>query len=631
MTVINRLLSVLFVILVLYDFLYVGGIFTRLRLILLPMFFRAGMLGLLLVLVFFIVPPKRGQKREGIPPWYDIILILICLASTIYVMALDENIPGQRVWATNLELVLGLLFIGAMLEASRRVIGPVITVMVVIFMIYAYFAAHMPGVLQAAGWDLRRQIAYLYVSLFGIYGLSAAVLVNYLIVFIVLAAFLRHSGAITFFTDLAMAILGWTRGGIAKIAVLSSMFMGSLSGAAVANVAATGSMTIPLMKKKGYRPEFAGAVEAAASTGGQIMPPVMGVTAFLMVEVLETAYIKIVAAAFIPAVLYYIYLFFVIDGESAIKGIAGLPRKELPSLSKTLRGGVQFILPIIVLMVALLMHLSAGKAGIMALITLILVSAIKADTRMGPRRILAALEAGGRDCLMIGTLCVVIGVVIGIIGLGGIGLKLSFAVLGITGGHAIPLLLLTAVACFILGTGLPTAGAYLFVAMILPPAIITATGVEPIVAHMFVFYMSLSSLVTPPVALAAFAASGIAESSPMRTALQACKLSLPLYILPFLFITRPALLLQDTTLLGLLGIFFTTIGALCIVWGISGVVLHREGIIARLLLFAVGCACLVPSLTANIFGVLLGAAVIAWRAISGVRASRVQDSENYQF
>jgi TRAP transporter 4TM/12TM fusion protein len=560
-----RFLAVTFI---LFHLAYIGQVFLRFDIVILPSQMRAVSLGLILILTFLQLPAK-GTTSRGLP-WYDLVLILMSIASTIYLLSLSQIVLHGRAYATNLDCLFAFFLFIPLVEAMRRTGATVVVIIGFFFILYAFFADHLSGFLWGPGWGIRRLVAFLYTSMDGFYGMAMGVFALVLIPFLTFAAFIRATGVGDFFMDVALALAGWTRGGPAKVAVVSSALFGTISGSAMANVATTGMITIPLMKKVGYKPEIAGAVEAAASTGGQIMPPVMGATAFLMAEFLGVPYWTIVKAAVVPAIFYFLFLLLSVDAEAIKTSLKGLPREELPSFKRVVMRGWYYLIPIVGLLILLgVFYWRAEMGALLGIGLAILVSFLRKKTMLGPKKILQVIEEGAKGSLSIGALSGGLGIIIGICGLTGLGINLSNVLIDISGGNLLLLLTLTAVAAIILGMGMPTAGVYLFCALMLGPALIRS-GVNPMAAHMFIFYFGLAGLLTPPVAMAAFTAAPIAGASYFSTGWQAVRLSIPLYIIPYIFIYRSGLLLMGGLQEMILTILLTLVITVSFVYGIRG-------------------------------------------------------------
>ena len=596
-----RFLAVVFI---LFHLAYIGQVFLRFDIVILPSQMRAVSLGLILILTFLQLPAK-GTTSRGLP-WYDLVLILMSIASTIYLLSLSQIVLHGRAYATNLDCLFAIFLFIPLVEAMRRTGSLVVLIIGVVFMLYAYFANYFPGFLWGPGWGMRRLVAFFYTSMDGFYGMAMGVFALILVPFLTFSAILSAAGIIDFFTEVSLALAGWTRGGPAKVSVVSSGLFGTISGSAVANVVVDGAVTIPMMMKVGFKPEMAAAIEASASTGGQIMPPVMGAAAFLMAEFLGVSYWTVAKAAVLPAIFYYFFLYLSVDAEAKKNNLKGLPREQLPSFLRTMARGGHFLIPIIALLVALgVFSWRVEMCALFAMGLSILVSFVRKDTMMGPKKIIYALEDGAKNLISIGVLSGGLGMIIGICGLTGLGINLSGALIEISGGNLLLLLFLTAGAAFILGMGMPTASVYLFCAITLGPALIKL-GVDPMAAHMFIFYWGLVGLLTPPVALAAYAAAPIAGASPFLTGWHGVRISLPIYIVPFIFIYQGGLLLrggaQDIIVTNLL----TLIMMIAFVHGMTGVNFFTDiGWRKRIIFLVAGLLLIIPNSKAIVLGLFL--------------------------
>lgn len=482
---------------------------------------------------------RRPGSRVQIIDWICIAASLYC-AYYIYTN-LDKLLFRAGVMPTRTDYIVALVGVLLVLELTRRTSGWTLPILALVFVAYAFLGPYLPGMLTHRGYSAPRFFTYIY-GLDGVFGVTLGVSSTYLVLFIAFAAFLEKSGVGDYFVKFAYSLAGSARGGPAKVAVLASGLMGMISGTSAGNVVATGSFTIPLMRRVGYNPRFAGATEAVASTGGQIMPPIMGAGAFIMAEVTGIPYSRLMLAAIIPAVLYFASVYFMVDHEAAKTGMLGVPRRELPVLRDMLAKAYLF-LPVVVLIWTLLSGYSVVRAGTLGLITSLVLGLLNRERPMNLRSILDALELGARNSIGLISICACAGIIVGVIALTGVGLRFSSFLLAIAQGNQLLALVLAMVIAIVLGTGMPTTAAYAVAASVVAPGLIRM-GMAPIVAHMFVFYFAVISAITPPVALAAYAASGIAGTDPMKTSLQAFRLGLAAFIVPFMFVYGPSLLLQ---------------------------------------------------------------------------------------
>lgn len=504
---------------------------------------RAAVLMLAFLVIFLLYPMFR--EREGLN-WLNWTWAILGVIVCGYVLVDFENLVNRMGALSTTDRILGGLCIIMVLDATRRAIGWPLPIVTVVFLLYAYFGYLIPGSFGHRGYDIHRILNQMYMTTEGIFGVPLGVVVTIVFLFILFGAFLDKGGGGQFFVNLAVALAGRLRGGPAKIAVVSSGLMGTISGSSIANVATTGTFTIPLMKRIGYRAEFAGAVEAAASTAGQIMPPIMGAAAFIMAEFTQTAYLKIVIMAIIPAVLYYLSVYMNVHFEACRTGMKGLPENEIPKARTVLLDGWVFILPVIGLITVLAMGYSPARAAFVGMGLIITAGMFKASTRLNFRGFWDVLAQAGRNSVGIAAACACAGMIVGTTSMTGLGVKMAMLIEYLAGGKLIIALLLTAVASLILGMALPTTANYIVQASVAAPALI-ALGIPKLTAHMFVFYFGVYADITPPVALAAYTAAGISKGDPMKTGFYASRIAFIGFIIPFLFVYHPALVLQGLT------------------------------------------------------------------------------------
>lgn len=488
-----------------------------------------------------IVPGDSGNPLRALGFGLDLALVGLVLYVQVWTVW-DINNFHMRLGAKDpSDLILGGVLIGLVFEATRRVVGWAMVLITAFFMIHALYANYFFGFFYGppVGWS--KFVDTMFMSSDGIFGIPLYVCATYIILFIIFGAVLIRSGAGKFFIELAVSLTGHRIGGPAKAAAVASGFMGTVSGSAVANVVTTGSFTIPLMKRVGYRPKFAAAVEACASSGGQITPPIMGAAAFIMAEFLAVPYTTIIIAAVIPAFLYFVTIYFMVHLEAEKHGLSALPKSELPQTGEVLRRGWHLLLALVVLICFLLYGYTPMRAAFFGLAALVALSFINPSTRMSPVDLLAALEAGVRATVPVSIACACAGLIIGSVFVSGLGLKFTQSVIELADGSLLILLALTGVASIILGMGITTTAVYITVAALIVPALIKA-GVEPIAAHMFAFYFGVVSTITPPVALASFAAAAIAKTPPMATAVESTRVGVTKYLAPLIFVYNPSLL-----------------------------------------------------------------------------------------
>jgi TRAP transporter 4TM/12TM fusion protein len=455
------------------------------------------------------------------------------------------------------------------------------------------------------GYDVKRIATHMWFTTEGILGVPLGVSANFIFLFILFGAFLMATGIMEFFMDLAYAVAGWASGGPAKIAVITSAFEGTVSGSSVANTVGSGSFTIPLMKRLGYKPEFAGAVEAAASTGGQIMPPIMGAAAFLMAEFISQPYIEIAKAAVIPALLYFTGVFVVVHLEAKKCGLKGLSRDRLPSLVKVMKERSYLILPLVGIIYFLLEGATPMRAAMSGLGLCVLVGMIRRETRLNVKKLLDTLESGARSALGVAVACATAGIIVGVVTLTGLGLKMGDGLIAIAGGMLLPTLFFTMITSLLLGMGAPTTANYVITSTVAAPALIKL-GTPLIAAHMFVFYFGIVADITPPVALAAMAGAAIAKSDPMKTGVNATKLAIAAFLVPYVFVFSPGLLMIDATFLGIVQMLTTSItGMIGVGAAVEGWYWTRMAWWERVVALAAGLLLIDPGTVTDIAGMVL--------------------------
>lgn len=508
------------------------------------------------------------------------------------------------------------------LEASRRMMGPAISVIAIVFILYGLLGNYLPASIGNRGYDWTRIAKSLFISSSGVFGTPIGTASSIIIMFVIFGAFLEATHGSDLFMDVSFALTGRSTGGPAKAAVVSSALVGCISGSASANVATTGVFTIPLMKKAGYPAYYAGAVEAVASTGSQIMPPVMGSAAFIIAETLGLPFRSIAAAAIIPALLYYISVYFSVHYESRKRGLIGMDEEDIPDVKITLRKYGTSIIPLIVLIAMIVVGYSAMYTALFATISAIVLSLINKNSRMSVRQMLDALIKGCRGVMSVATACAAAGCVIGVISLTGVGLKLSSLIIQLANGQLIIALLLTMVALFILGMGLPTAPAYMLVAVLVAPAL-TDMGVPELAAHLFVFYGACLSSITPPVAMAAYTAAGIANDSPIKIGFAAVKLAIVTYIMPIFFAYAPELIGQGAPLDIVVAFISGVIGCFGLSIGVVGYFRSKLNPVFRIMAFCGGLCCIFPGIVSDVIGYGLIVCVALLNLMSAKKAEKL--------
>lgn len=559
-----------------------------------------------LILIFFLFPlstKEWGKKFR----WMDGILILLTLASIGHLFINYEYMVTRYQYVhplTNADMLFGILLTLLLIEGSRRVIGPALPITAGVFLAYAYIGPYLPGLLRHTGFTTEVIVDQLYMATEGIFGIPLGVSATYVILFIIFGTFLEKSGTGQLFMDFASAITGWTRGGPGKISCISSALFGTISGSAVANVMVDGWLTIPLMKRTGFNPPFACAVEATASTGGQIMPPVMGAAAFVMAEFTGIPYITICLYAMIPALLYYFALFMSIHFMAGRMGLKGIPREELPRLKNVLASRGHMFIPLGIIVYMMIAGYTPMYACIYSTVAVVILSFIRKETRMGFWTIVRALEEAAKNTLGVASACACAGIVIGVINLTGLGLKFTSLVLFIAGESLIPALILTMLAGIVLGMGMPTTPAYIVQAALLIPALIKL-GVHIVAAHMFVFYFSTISAITPPVAMAVYAAAGIGGAKLWPTGVWAMRVAATGFIVPFMFVYGPSLLFIGSPFDVVLSGASACLGVIALAASMMGWLIKELKMWERIILLPAAFLLIKPGLYTDAIGLIL--------------------------
>jgi TRAP transporter 4TM/12TM fusion protein len=604
------------------------NLFFYFGLIIYPTANRAIHVALITTLVFLTHPLEKDSDTLA---WFDAVAILFIFVSSGYIVLYAGTLIFAWGDATPLQMILGIGLTLCLLEATRRTINWILPLIILIFFFYTAYSNYFPSFLRSTGFSYPRTVGWMYLSAEGIWGTIVGVVADVVSGFVIFGAFLKVSGASDFFIRLAMSVAGKVRGGPAKVAVVASAFMGMVSGSVVANVVTIGSVTIPLMKENGYTKEFAGSVESCSSTAGMFTPPVMGATAFLIAEFLNISYWTVCLAAAIPALIYYIVLFCQVDLEALKLGLSGLPKEKVPSLSATLRGGWQFFVPIGVLLVLLgWLDYSPQRAVMFSIVSLLVVSFFNKKTRFNSRNLFSAMESSAKGMLSITPLCAAIGIILGSLMLTGAGINLSSGLLSLSGGNTFFLLLLSAIASLILGMGMTAVTCYILTVALMGPALIKL-GIEPIAAHMFLFYYGTISFITPPVSVGAYVAAGIAGGNPWQTGLRACLLGSAAFVVPWSFAYHPQLLLIGSIGRILYESALCTLGALFLAPAIVGFLWVSQSRIRmwERLLLGVSSVILIGPFSDYliILGSILCIGTITLKSIlSSRRAARVQRS-----
>lgn len=557
--------------------------------------FLAVILGLTMMLAF-LATSARGNARQGNIPWYDILAGGLSLAACLHLAYDYEQMMFAVFDMSVTAVVLASLILLALLEAMRRVAGFFLMLLVGVFLLVGLFSHLIPGSLQGREVAWSEVFVYLVTDNNAILGTPLLVTSTIVVAFLLIGELLNRSGGASFFTDAAISAMGRFRGGPAKIAVLASGLFGSVSGSAVSNVASTGAITIPLMKRSGYAAKDAGAIEAVASTGGQLMPPIMGAVAFLMAEFLQVPYSQVVMAALIPALLYYISLFFLVDLYAAKHQIASLSDEEIPDKFKVLKRGVWFVLPFVLLILLLFVYAySAVMSALLSAVSVILVGMAFGyqGERLKLSGIIQALASTGKAIAVVAIIAAGAGIVIGALNMSGVGFSLTDTLARIGDGNLLVLLLLVAALAILLGMGMPTVGVYILLATLLAPSLVEA-GVTPMAAHLFILYFGMLSMITPPISLASFTAAALAGTRPMETAMQSVFFGWAAYVIPFMFVLSPSMILDSSVLEAVISLVVASFGMLCICCAMAGYFSGALSMTRRLIMASIGVALLIP-------------------------------------
>lgn len=569
-------------------------------------------MGMIILMGFLIYPAKKGTQKVNYMPWYDIVMMVVGSAAFFYFTFNAETIVNQGTRFEWYQIAIGVVGILALIEVTRRCVGMPILIVAGFFILYAmiYGLTNPDFFLR-----LRYFIRNLFYTKEGIFSTPVNVCSKYIVVFIIFGAFLERTGISNFFIELANCVAGRFAGGPAKVAVISSALCGMVSGSSVGNTVTTGSVTIPMMKKTGYDPEFAGAVEAASSTGGQIMPPIMGAAAFLMADFVGVPYSSIIGRAILPAVLYFTGIFISVHLEAKRLNLSGIPKEKLPKMSHLLKK-IYLLLPLVMLVVWVSgNYMTMQKAASYAIVLSIVVSLFDKENRITPHKVLDALVAGGKSTITVGAACGVAGIIAGTITMTGLANDLINAIVGIAGDKLIIALILTMLCCIVLGMGVPTTANYCIMAATTAPILIRM-GVPTMAAHFFVFYFGIVADITPPVALAAYAGSAIAKSKPMKTAFNASKLAIAVFIVPYMFCYTPAMLLIDTTPLRVVQIAITAfIGVFAVASALEGYCFTRMHMITRIVIAAGGLMLIHPALLTDVIGIAVVVAILVFNRV----------------
>ncbi|QGG46616.1 TRAP transporter permease [Heliorestis convoluta] len=591
------------------------------------------------LLVLFQVAKLYGRRYQGIP-FPDVILAILGLGVGLYHFFEYQGIIARVGIYNDLDFMVAGAAVLLVLEAARRVVGMPIVVVAALLLLYAHLGAYIPGYFSHRGFSVERIISHSFLSLEGILGIPISISATFIYLFIMFGVILQKTGLEKFFTNLALSLTGWMTGGTAKVGVLTSLFSGTITGSSVANTVSNGAFTIPMMKRSGYKPEFAAGVESASSTGGQIMPPIMGSAAFLMIEFTGLAYSEIIKAALIPALLFFMGQFIYVHYESKRLGIMGVPRSELPNLKDLLLRKGYLLLPIVAIIVILSMGQSAMKAALYGIYTALAMSVLalilawilgKRDQLDHPfsfSMLWDILVTSARTALPVIIACAAAGIIVGVITLTGLGLRIAGGILELAMNQLLLTLFFTMIASIVLGMGLPTTANYVITATMAAPALLAFDNVPLVAAHLFVFYFGIVADITPPVALAAYAGSGLANSNPFKTSIQAVKIAIGAFLIPYMFVLSPQLLLGEAPLyLVAFSVTTATLGMFCIATALVGYIEKPLHWSERLLLTLAGLSLVYAHLVTDILGVAIFLAIYVHQKMSGRKGKKDQGTD----
>ena len=583
-----------------------------------------------LCLVFLLYPATSKQSKTNGIPFYDFILAAMGVSAAMYLVVFFNDLTTRAGLPTQTDLIMGFILIVTLLEATRRISNPVLPCLALTALLYCYFGRSLPAIIAHRGFSIPRIVNHMYLGTEGIFGTPLEVSSTFVFMFILFGSVLEKTGLGKFIIDLSMALAGWSTGGPAKVAVVSSALMGTVSGSSVANVCTTGMFTIPLMKSVGYEPYFAGAVEAVASTGGQIMPPVMGAGAFIMAQFLGVPYIEVALMAVVPALLYYFAVMVQVHFEATRLGLKGIPWAQLPPLWPLLKSKGFLLLPLVAIIYFLLAGFTPLRAAFNGILVSFALSWLNKETRLTPERILEAFQSGARGAIGVACACATVGMVVGMGTLTGLALRIANAIVTLAGGSKILTLFYTMLASIILGTGLPTTANFIVTSTMAAPALFKL-GVPAKAAYMFVFYFGIAADLTPPVALAAYAGAGIAGSDPMKTGLTAFKLALAGFLVPYVYVYNPMLLFIDVETLPMIQAIFTALlGVFLLSMFTIGYFKAPMPWYLRIIAFAGALGLLIPGTSSDLGGIGVFVLVYLLQTIKAKKIAKKKADEDLQ-
>ena len=582
---------------------------------------RSLHVAMIMALGFLMYPAGKSSDMTK-PSVLDWILSLLSFAAPIYIWSDYMGVVQRAGNPNNTDLAMATLLVVLVLECSRRVTGNALTILSVVFIIYGLFGREFPGMFMHRGYDWASLSNHFFANTEGIYGTSVSVAASYIFLFILFGTVMSKCGMGQFFNDIALALAGHTKGGPAKVSVIASGFLGSINGSAVANVVTTGAFTIPLMKKTGYSKEFSGAVEAAASVGGQLLPPIMGAAAFIMAEMISVPYSTIITWAAIPALLYYLSIVLQVHLRASKDGLIGLPKEQLPKTSDVMKCRSHLLLPVLFLLYMLFFSgTTVIFSAVMTILVTIVVSMFRKETRMSLSGFLDALANGAKQTVSVAVACACVGIIIGVCSKTGFGLTMANTIIALGSTSLLFTLFFTMITCMILGMGLPSIPAYIITATIAAPAL-AKLGIPAGAAHMFSFYYAMFANLTPPVALASFAAAGLSGGNPMKTGVASVKLAIAGFIVPFMFVYAPQLMLINTTLAeGAWVAASACVGVFLIAVSVEGYLFTRMAAWLRVVAAAGALLLIKPGMETDAIGLAVLLVVLFWQKKTAAKAA----------
>ena len=565
---------------------------------------RALLIALLCPTVLILKHEKINDKENVFLVVLDYLLAIAMFVAAIYIIVVFPSRTMKVGTTPKTDIIMATILVVVLLLITYRTTGKFMAILAAVFILYALAGRYMPGVLGHRGETWKRLMTFLYVSTEGIFGTPIGIAATYIMAFVVFGAFLEIFGTGEWFVDFSYALTGRFRGGPAKNAVIASALMGMISGSSAANVVTTGTFTIPLMKKSGYSDVESGAIEAVASTGGMFTPPIMGAGAFILAEYVGIRYGKVATASIFPALMYYISILFAVDAMAVKHNINGLDKGQLPSMKEVMKKRGAMAIPIIILVGLICYGYSPMKSAVFSLVSVLVCACFSKETRPTLKKVLKALERGSRSVVPIVSTCACAGIIVGVLSITGLGAKLSYSLIYLAHGNIYIGAVITALITILLGCGMPAAAVYVVLASILAPSLVKM-GAEPLAAHMFIFFFSCIGTITPPVAITSYTAAAIAGADANKTGWTAFRLGIVAFIIPFIFLTSPALIMIGTKSEIFIAMVTATLGVFCLVGALEGYMIFRYGIISRIMLGVASICTIVPGLLTDLVGIIL--------------------------